>query len=59
MSTNTPHPDRRQDDEIVRRVKQMKDEEIVDFIRDTVSRLDALADRLENLVNTREGDLNA
>jgi nitrogen-specific signal transduction histidine kinase len=33
--------------EIRRRVKEMRDTELVDFVRDTVTRLDALADRLE------------
>ena len=33
--------------EVRRRVKEMRDEEIVDFVRDTITRLDALADRLE------------
>jgi nitrogen-specific signal transduction histidine kinase len=33
--------------EIRRRVKEMRDEELVDFVRDTITRLDALADRLE------------
>lgn len=33
--------------EVRRRVKEMRDEELVDFVRDTIVRLDALADRLE------------
>lgn len=33
--------------EVRRRVKEMRDEELVDFVRDTVVRLAALADRLE------------
>lgn len=33
--------------EIRRRVKDMRDEELVLFVRDTITRLDALADRLE------------
>lgn len=33
--------------EIRRRVKEMRDGELVDFVRDTITRLDALADRLE------------
>lgn len=33
--------------EVRRRVKEMRDGELVDFVRDTIVRLDALADRLE------------
>lgn len=33
--------------EVRRRVKEMRDEELIDFVRDTIVRLDALADRLE------------
>lgn len=33
--------------EVRRRVKEMRDEELVDFVRDMIVRLDALADRLE------------
>jgi nitrogen-specific signal transduction histidine kinase len=49
--------------EIRRRVKEMRDTELVDFVRDTVTRLDALADRLEVFATTlpdgEEGDSSA
>jgi hypothetical protein len=37
--------------EVRRRVKEMRDEELVDFVRDTIVRLDALADRLESFAD--------
>lgn len=43
--------------EIRRRVKQMRDEELVDFVRDTVVRLVALADRLEVFAD-KNGDMS-
>jgi nitrogen-specific signal transduction histidine kinase len=48
-------------DEIVRqRVQAMKDDELVDFIRDTVARLNGLADRLEVYADTeKESDDSA
>lgn len=42
--------------EVRRRVRQMRDEEIVNFVRETVIRLDALADRLE--VFTQDNSLD-
>jgi hypothetical protein len=44
--------------EVQRRVKQMRDEELVDFIRETVTHLEVLAQRLEVLAETHtiEGD---
>lgn len=39
---------------IRQRVQMMQDAEIVDFLRDTVVKLDALADRLEIIASTRE-----
>ena len=44
--------------EVQRRVKQMRDEELVDFIRETVAHLEVLAQRLEVLAETHtiEGD---
>ena len=53
----TPQPD--PDELVKRRVQQMKDDELVDFIRDTVTRLDALADRLEVLADRKEGGQSA
>lgn len=44
--------------EVQRRVKQMRDEELIDFIRETVTHLEVLAQRLEVLADTHttEGD---
>lgn len=44
--------------EVQRRVKQMRDEELIDFIRETVTHLEVLAQRLEVLAETHtvEGD---
>jgi len=42
-----PHPDPALELEVQRRVKEMRAEEIVDFIRSTITQLDTLADRLE------------
>lgn len=54
---NTPDkPAPANEEQIRQRLKQMNDDQIVDFIRDTVARLDALADRLEVLANEREGE---
>lgn len=45
--------------EVQRQLKELKNEEIVDFIRDTIVRLDALADRLDVLASSsREEDRN-
>lgn len=46
--------DARTELEIQRRVKQMRDEELVNFVRDTISRLNVLADRLETFAETEE-----
>ena len=43
-----------QEQEIRQRVKEMRDGDLLDYIRDAVVRLDALADRLEVLVETGE-----
>lgn len=44
------------EDELVRlRVQHMKDAELVDFIRETVTRLDTLADRLEAFTDVDKG----
>lgn len=50
-------PEESREDELVRkRVQELKDSELVDFIRETVARLDTLADRLEVLADdTRKG----
>lgn len=37
------------EEEVRRRVKEMRDEDLVHFVRETITRLDALADRLEML----------
>ena len=41
----------------VERLQQMRKDELVDFIRDTVVRLDALADRLETYVSEEKDDV--
>lgn len=46
-------------DEVARRLKELKDEEVIDFIRDTVVRLDILATRLETLADKKEDQSNA
>lgn len=40
--------------EVRRRVKEMRDEELVDFVRDTIVRLESLADRLEVFADDSE-----
>lgn len=40
-----------QEAEFRRRVKAMRDDQLVEFVRDTITRLDALADRLEVLAD--------
>jgi nitrogen-specific signal transduction histidine kinase len=43
-------------DEIERQVKEVKDDELVDFIRDTVTRLDMLANRLAVIADNDSGN---
>jgi nitrogen-specific signal transduction histidine kinase len=40
--------------EVHRQVQEMKDEELVQFIRDTVVRLEVLADRLDTVADMKE-----
>lgn len=40
--------------EIARRIKAMEDDQLTDFVRDTVARLNALADRLEAFADETE-----
>jgi hypothetical protein len=42
------------DDELTAQLKAMREDELFDFIRDTVARLNALGDRLEDYVTERE-----
>ena len=46
-------------DEVQRQLKELKDDELVDFIRDTIVRLDALADRLDVVADKKEDKGNA
>lgn len=46
MST-TPEP---YEDRVQKEIQSLRDEELISFIRETVARLDALADRLEGFV---------
>ena len=41
--------------EVAKRIKAMRDDELVNFIRDTVTRLQALADRLEVFADEEDG----
>lgn len=53
MSTTEPAtPDNTDEDEVLAaKIKAMKDEELLDFIRGTVVRLEALADRLDRFAD--------
>lgn len=42
--------------EVHKAVQKMRDDELVQFIRDTVVRLGVLADRLDSVADTKEGD---
>lgn len=44
--------------EVERRVKEMRNDELLDFVRDTIVRLESLADRLEVFADQVEDDDN-
>lgn len=43
-------------DEIEARIAQLKEEELVEYIRSTVDQLDTLADRLEDFIDAQKED---